>query len=362
MPSAQVQTSFWNKKKVFLTGHTGFKGGWLTLWLSHMGADVTGFALKPATVPSIFDALSIERIIKKSIIADIRDKRALTEAISLAQPDVVIHMAAQPLVRYSYANPVETYETNIMGTVHLLDALRHVGSVKAAVIVTTDKCYENQERLKGYTEEEPMGGYDPYSSSKGCAELIVSAYQRSYFDIDAYSNHGLAIATARAGNVIGGGDWSPDRLIPDAVSAFQANEPLIVRHPGAVRPWQHVIEPLSGYLILAQSLFTKGPQYNGGWNFGPDDNDAKAVSGVIDLFAKTWGGNARWEYDGSKQPHEAHFLKLDCTKSMQQLNWCPRWPLEIALKATAKWYQAFEQRQNMQELTLLQIADHQLSQ
>ena len=361
MSGAQVQASFWTKKKVFLTGHTGFKGGWLSLWLSSMGAEVTGFARTPATALSIFDAISVEKIINKSIIADICDREALHTAIADSQPDIVIHMAAQPLVRYSYANPIETFETNVMGTVHLLDSLRDVRTVRAAVVVTTDKCYENKERLEGYSEEEPMGGYDPYSSSKGCAELVVSAYQRSYFDAQTYSAHGLALASARAGNVIGGGDWSSDRLIPDAIGAFQEGRPLIIRNPQAVRPWQHVLEPLSGYLILAQNLFEKGSQYNGGWNFGPRDIDARPVSQVIDLFAKTWGNSARWEHDGSKQPHEAHFLKLDCSKALQQLNWRPKWGLETALNATAKWYQAFENEKNMHDFTLSQIADYQLS-
>jgi len=244
--AATVNPSFWSGKRVFLTGHTGFKGGWLSLWLTSMGAKVTGYSLAPNTKPSFFEVAKVQSELEKSHIADIRDLDALKKAMADAKPEIVIHMAAQPLVRYSYVNPVETYATNVMGTVHVLESIRSLSSVRAAVIVTTDKCYENKEWAWGYRENEPMGGYDPYSNSKGCAELVTSAYRQSYFSPEKYNQHRVAIASARAGNVIGGGDWSEDRLIPDAIKAFAANQPLIIRNPLATRPWQHVLEPLSG--------------------------------------------------------------------------------------------------------------------
>ena len=352
MKSVAVDPFFWKDKKVFLTGHTGFKGAWLSLWLASMGAKVTGYALAPDTTPNLFSVLGIGFLIKKSHIADIRDLVSLQKAMSEAKPDVVIHMAAQPLVRYSYANPVETYATNVMGTVHALESTRSIDSVRATVVVTTDKCYENKEWVWGYRENEPMGGYDPYSNSKGCAELVTSAYRQSYF---SGSNSINKIASARAGNVIGGGDWSEDRLIPDAIRAFESDKPLMIRNPLATRPWQHVLEPLSGYLILAQALYEQGPALASGWNFGPLDEDNRAVQEVIDLLIAGWGESARWEKEGSEQPHEANLLKLDCSKARSQLGWIPKWNLQTAVQKIVEWQKAHQAKENMQEVSLAQI-------
>jgi CDP-glucose 4,6-dehydratase len=350
MKLASVNPEFWKNKSVFLTGHTGFKGGWLALWLSSMGAKVTGYALAPNTIPNLFDVLAIDSLIEKSHIADIRDLATLQKAMSEAKPDIVIHMAAQPLVRYSYANPVETYATNVMGTVHTLESTRAIESVRATVVVTTDKCYENREREAGYREDEAMGGFDPYSSSKGCAELVSSAYRQSYF-----SKSANRLASARSGNVIGGGDWSHDRLIPDAIKAFEANQVLMIRNPFATRPWQHVLEPLSGYLVLAQALYERGAAFASAWNFGPRDEDNRSVKEVIDLLISNWGDSAGWEKEGSEQPHEANLLKLDCSKARSQLDWAPKWNLEIAVQKIVEWQKAYQQKQNMREVSLAQI-------
>ena len=352
MKVANVDPLFWNGKKVFLTGHTGFKGGWISLWLASMGAKVTGYALAPNTTPNLFDVLGINSLIEKSHIADIRDLAALQNRMLQAQPDVVIHMAAQPLVRYSYANPVETYATNVMGTVHVLESTRAIDTVRATVVVTTDKCYENNEWVWGYRESEPMGGYDPYSNSKGCAELVASAYRQSFFSNPNSINK---VASARAGNVIGGGDWSEDRLIPDAIKAFEANSPLMIRNPLATRPWQHVLEPLSGYLILAQALYEQGTSIASGWNFGPRDEDNRTVQEVVENIISGWGKNARWEKEGSEQPHEANLLKLDCSKARVKLGWVPKWNLEIATQKIIQWQKAFQAKENMQEVSLAQI-------
>ncbi len=357
--NAFVSPSFWFGKHVFLTGHTGFKGGWLSLWLSSMGAKVTGYALAPKTKPSFCDATRIYSVLEKSLIEDIRDLDKLRAAMTKAQPDVVIHMAAQPLVRYSYANPVETYATNVMGTVHVLDCIRTLPSVRATVIVTTDKCYENKEWVWGYRENEPMGGYDPYSNSKGCAELVTSAYRRSYFSDEAYPKHLHALASARAGNVIGGGDWSEDRLIPDALRAIEAGKPLIIRNPLATRPWQHVLEPLSGYLVLAQALYQEGIKFASAWNFGPRDEDARPVQEVINLLMEKSPGGAKWEQDKSEQPHEAYSLKLDCSKADQLLGWRPKWSLETAVQHITDWQKAFIAKEDMQKTSLKQIEIYQ---
>ena len=352
MQAAHVDPVFWKDKKVFLTGHTGFKGSWLSLWLSSMGAKVTGYALAPNTTPSLFNVLDIDSLIETSHIADIRNLPALQKAMTQAKPDVVIHMAAQPLVRYSYANPVETYATNVMGTVHVLESTRRIESARATVVVTTDKCYENREREAGYREDEAMGGFDPYSSSKGCAELVTSAYRQSYF---TNSTQGNQIASARAGNVIGGGDWSEDRLIPDAIRAFEASQPLMIRNPLATRPWQHVLEPLSGYLILAQALYGRGSVFASAWNFGPNDDDNRSVQEVAELMISQWDKTARWEKEGSEQPHEAHLLKLDCSKARSQLRWIPKWNLEFATQKIVQWQKAYQAKENMQVVSLAQI-------
>ena len=355
MKAAHVDPVFWKDKKVFLTGHTGFKGGWLSLWLTSMGAKVTGYALAPNTRPNLFDVLGVDSVIERSHIADIRDLATLQKTMSEAKPDVVIHMAAQPLVRYSYVNPVETYATNVMGTVHVLEGTRAIDSVRATVVVTTDKCYENKEWVWGYRENEPMGGFDPYSNSKGCAELVTSAYRQSYF---SGSNSINNVASARAGNVIGGGDWSENRLIPDAIKAFEANMPLMIRNPLATRPWQHVLEPLSGYLILAQALYERGSVFACGWNFGPRDEDNRSVQEVVDLLISGWGKRAHWEKEGAEQPHEANLLKLDCSKARTKLGWTPKWKLETAIQKIVEWQKAYQAKENMQELSLSQIAHY----
>jgi len=355
IPACLVDPNFWKGKHVFLTGHTGFKGGWLVLWLSSMGAKVTGYALAPNSVPNFFEVTGLELELEKSYIADIRDLTKLHKAMAEAKPEIVIHMAAQPLVRYSYANPVETYSTNVMGTVHVLESIRSIPSVRAAVIVTTDKCYENKEWVWGYRENEPMGGYDPYSNSKGCAELVTSAYRQSFFPSDQYTKHCVAIASARAGNVIGGGDWSEDRLIPDAIKAFEANEKLLIRNPLSTRPWQHVLEPLSGYLVLAQALFQEGVKFNGAWNFGPRDEDVKSVREVIDLLISSWSAPARWVQDEREQPHEAHLLKLDCAKANQLLKWNPKWNLQQAIEKITDWQKAFHCQSDMKSMSIAQI-------
>ena len=357
MISGKVIPSFWKNKRVFLTGHTGFKGGWLSLWLSQMGAKVTGYSLAPNTVPNLFEVIKVGSIIDSSLIGDIRDFEALKAALNTAEPEIVIHMAAQPLVRHSYAHPVETYSTNVMGTVHLLESIRSTPSVKSAVVVTTDKCYENKEWVWGYRENEPMGGYDPYSSSKGCAELVTSAYRKSFFSENL--SHKVALGSARAGNVIGGGDWSGDRLIPDAIRAFIEDSPLLIRNPGATRPWQHVLEPLSGYLALAQALHDNGDEFGSAWNFGPKDDDARPVQEVVELLIENWGGSASWVKEGGDQLHEANLLKLDCSKAAAKLSWTPRWGLEKVIKKTSDWYKAFQQGEDMRQITIDQINSYQ---
>jgi len=352
-----VNISFWRGKKVFLTGHTGFKGSWLSLWLQQLGADVTGYALSPPTVPSLFDVANVAEGMN-SVIADIRDGVVLMKAMQQAAPDIVIHMAAQPLVRYSYVDPVETYSTNVMGTVHLLEAVRQTKSVRAVVNVTSDKCYENKEWVWGYRENEAMGGFDPYSNSKGCAELVLSAYRSSFFNAEKFSEHGVAIASARAGNVIGGGDWAEDRLIPDILSAISSGESVLIRSPHSIRPWQHVLEPLSGYLLLAQKLYEDGVNYAAAWNFGPSDEDAKPVQWIVEQLTQQWGEGASWQMDKGDHPHEAHYLKLDCSKAKMKLNWQPRWHLGQALEMIVDWQRAWIAKDDMRRFSLNQIEQH----
>lgn len=355
-----MNMGFWQGKRVFLTGHTGFKGSWLSLWLQQLGAEVTGFALPPPTQPSLFEVAGVERGMR-SIIGDLREADSIKKAISDARPEVVIHMAAQPLVRYSYANPIETYSTNIMGLVHLFEAVRATSEVRALVNVTSDKCYENKEWPWGYRENEPMGGYDPYSSSKGCAELITTCYHNSYFNPEKYAEHGVAIASGRAGNVIGGGDWALDRLIPDMFNAISKGESVQIRNPDAIRPWQHVLESLSGYLMLAEKLCTHGPEYAGGWNFGPYDNDAKTVQWVVERLTQTWGEGAAWSQDGGSQPHEATYLKLDCSKARGRLDWRPRWDITQTMEKIVEWHKAYTRNEDMRSMTVAQITSYQNS-
>lgn len=344
--------SFWFGKKVLLTGHTGFKGSWLSLWLQMLGAEVHGLALDPPTLPSLFVVADVARGMS-SHIADIRNFEQVLRIIETVRPDIVIHLAAQPLVRYSYSQPVETYATNVMGTVHLLEAIRQTASTKVVVNVTTDKCYENREWVWGYREDEPMGGFDPYSSSKGCSELVTSAYRRSYFN-----DSGIALASARAGNVIGGGDWAEDRLVPDILRAFEQGQDVIVRNPHSIRPWQHVLEPLSGYLMLAEQLWSEPKQFSEGWNFGPIDNDARSVGWIVREMAEIWQEGVGWELDGSNHQHEACYLKLDISKARNKLDWVPRWTLEQALKRTVDWHKHWLDQQNMHDFCLLQIGDY----
>ncbi len=348
---------FWRGKKVFLTGHTGFKGSWLSLWLQQMGAQVTGFSLPPPTNPSLFEVANVAQGMI-SLIGDIRDGEVLSRAMRDAAPDIVIHMAAQPLVRYSYVNPVETYSTNVMGTVHVLEAVRQTPSVRAVVNVTSDKCYDNKEWVWGYRENEPMGGFDPYSNSKGCAELVASAYRNSFFNPAKYNEHKVALASVRAGNVIGGGDWAADRLIPDILRAISAGQPVVIRSPHAIRPWQHVLEPLSGYLLLAQHLYERGAEFAEGWNFGPNDEDAKPVQWIVERLTQQWGAGASWQLDGGDHPHEAHYLKLDCSKAKMRLHWQPRWHLEHTLEMIVAWQRAWLAKEDMRGFTLQQIEQY----
>lgn len=357
MEGVEVNPSFWKGKRVLLTGHTGFKGSWLSLWLQSMGAQVVGYALNPPTDPSLFEAAEVAKGMT-SIIGDIRDLEHLRRVFAEHQPEVVIHMAAQPLVRYSYIEPVETYSTNVMGTVNLLEAVRSTKSVKSVVNVTTDKCYENREWAWGYRENEAMGGYDPYSSSKGCAELVTAAYRNSYFHPEKYKEHGVAIASGRAGNVIGGGDWADDRLIPDIMRAISAGKSVNIRNPHAIRPWQHVLEPLSGYLVLAQKLYEEGAAYAEGWNFGPNDEDAKPVQWIVEKLTQIWGEGASWVVDGGEHPHEAHYLKLDCSKAKSRLDWHPRWNLEETLEAIVEWQRAYQDGKAMKSATQEQIRQY----
>lgn len=346
--------SIYNGKKVLVTGHTGFKGSWLCLLLHKLGADVYGYALQPPTSPSLFEEARIEELIT-SYIGDVRDLAHLSEVFNQVKPEIVIHMAAQPLVRDSYKIPVDTYAINVMGTVNVLEACRHTNSVKAIVNVTTDKCYENKEWHWGYRENEPMGGYDPYSNSKGCSELVTSSYRNSYFHQKDYDQHGVAIASARAGNVIGGGDWATDRLIPDFIRAISQNRKVVIRSPYAIRPWQHVLEPLNGYLTLAAKLYTEGPKYDGGWNFGPDDKDAKNVEWITQRICELWGNGASYEIDTNPQPHEANYLKLDCSKAKAELDWEPRWNINKTLESIVEWNKVFLTGQDVRKITENQI-------
>jgi CDP-glucose 4,6-dehydratase len=353
-----MNPAFWSGKRVLLTGHTGFKGSWSSLWLQSMGAQVVGYALAPPTNPSLFDVAQVGRGMS-SVIGDIRDMAKLQAVFIEHKPEIVIHMAAQPLVRYSYQNPVETYSINVMGTVHLLEAVRNTPGVKVVVNVTTDKCYENKEWVWGYRENEPMGGYDPYSNSKGCAELVSASYRSSFFNPINHGQHGVALATVRAGNVIGGGDWAQDRLIPDMLAGFEQGRRVNIRNPHAIRPWQHVLEPLRGYLTLAERLFENGPSFAEGWNFGPNDEDAKPVSWIAKQMAELWGNTAQWHIDTGEHPHEATYLKLDISKARSRLDWHPALRLNEALKLIVDWSKQRQSGADIRALTLAQIQAYQ---
>lgn len=352
---------FYSGKRVFLTGHTGFKGAWLSIWLHALGARVTGYALEPPTEPSLFELARVGEMMT-SVIADVRDLERLKAEMAAVSPEVVIHMAAQPLVRDSYRIPVETYATNVMGTVHLLEAARTCPTVRAVVNVTTDKVYENDECNRAFRENDRFGGYDPYSNSKGCSELVTAAYRSSYFNPQDYARHGVALASARAGNVIGGGDWASDRLVPDILRALLAGEPVRIRNPNAIRPWQHVLEPLSGYLTLARKLYEGNGLFAEGWNFGPSEEDARPVEWIVRQMCSQWGEGARYEVDGEEHPHEAHYLKLDCSKARSELGWHPRWSLERSLDSIMAWTGAYRHQGDLRNECLRQIEEYQATQ
>lgn len=344
---------FWATKKVLITGHTGFKGSWLSIWLRALGADVTGLSLAPTSKPSLFALTSAHTGIN-SIIGNVSDYHLVQEVVSRAKPDIIFHMAAQALVGYSYTNPVETYSTNVLGTVHVLEAARQSKCVRAIVNVTTDKCYLNKEWVWGYREDDQLGGRDPYSSSKACSELVASAYNQSFFE-----GTETALATARAGNVIGGGDWTPGRLLPDILYSFESRTPLLIRNPNAVRPWQHVLEPLSGYMLLAQRLFDLGSQYAGAWNFGPYDHDTQNVATIVRMIEEKLGIASSWQADTKLHPHEAAQLRLDISKAVHDLGWKPRWSLVTALEQLINWHKAWTNSEDMYQVCLAQIAEYQ---
>ena len=394
-----MNIEFWKNKRVFITGHTGFKGSWLVLLLNEMGAKVCGYALTPPTEPSLFNVANLSELCEHHI-GDIRDYRLLLATMATWQPEIVVHMAAQPLVRESYAKPLETYEINVMGTANLLEAVRNCPSVRSVVVVTTDKCYQNNEWAWGYRENDRLGGYDPYSNSKACSELVVSAYRQSYFqplvgdelsssqvvklscDVTEESN-GIsaftpAIATARAGNVIGGGDWAKDRLIPDILRAIEVGEPVRIRNPFSIRPWEHVLEPLAGYLRLAENLYTEGHKFAEAWNFGPSDDDAKPVEWIVERMCRLWNEAqsckatklqsfkgvdtalpaATYAIDDGEHPHEANYLKLDCSKSRQELGWQPRWNLSQTLEKIVEWHRGYISKEGMRVISQKQIEEY----
>lgn len=349
-----LNNNFWKGKKVFLTGHTGFKGSWTVLWLLSLGANVKGYSLEPITNPSLFNIANIEDGIE-SEIGDIEDLKKLRKSISDFSPEIVIHMAAQPLVRVSYQDPIGTYKTNVIGTLNLFEAVRSCNSIRVVLNVTTDKCYENKEWEWGYREDEPMGGHDPYSSSKACSELLTSAYRRSFFSHEGK----VSIASARAGNVIGGGDWSMDRLIPDAISAFSSEKQLMIRNPMATRPWQHVFEPISGYLLLCEKLYEEGSSFAEGWNFGPHYDDIKTVKEVIEYIISKWPNKATWKYDDIEHLHEAQLLHLDISKAQSRLGWRPTWNLDKALDNIISWHEAFLSGKDIRSFSNKQILNFQ---
>ena len=349
---------FFCNKRILITGHTGFKGAWLSLWLFNLGAKVAGYSLEPPTDPNLFSLLELDKKISHRI-GDIRNEHDLSVSFEEFSPEIVFHMAAQSLVRLSYREPKLTYETNVIGTVNILEAARKTDGVRVVVNVTSDKCYDNKEWIYGYRETDPMGGYDPYSSSKGCSELVTSAYVRSYFPPEGFGKtHGVSVASARAGNVIGGGDWAADRLIPDFIRAVLKGEKVMIRNPGAIRPWQHVFEPLSGYLMLAKRLYENGPEFSGAWNFGPNDYDVISVEKLVRSLCSKWQGNPYYVINADQHPHEAHYLKLDCSKAKSYLEWRPRWNIEKALDSVIEWKQGYLDKKDVTEISSRQIAEY----
>ena len=349
-----LRRSFWKGRSVLLTGHTGFKGSWLSLWLGALEANVTGYALDPPTQPSLFEQAEVANVVR-SIRADVRDFSRLKAVIAECRPDVIIHLAAQSVVRRGYEDPIETYSSNVIGTVNLLEAVRQLGQRCVIVNVTSDKCYENREWFWGYRENDSLGGHDPYSNSKACAELVTSAFRDSFFRANAFAAHGVAVASARAGNVIGGGDWTKDQLVPDLMRAFLANQPCLIRNPAAIRPWQFVLEPLRGYLMLAERLAEAPDRFASAWNFGPAEDEAKPVSWIADQLAGTWSGGASWHDDARAHPPEARHLTLDTSKARVSLGWHPLLPLKPALEWTAEWYRACHAGQDLGLLTRAHI-------
>lgn len=358
MENLEVSPEFWSGKKVFLTGHTGFKGSWLALWLKSLGAEVTGYSLPPASEPSHFQGLELGSSIT-SHLGDIRDLPKLTVAIQAADPEIVLHLAAQPLVRQSYEDPIETYDINVVGTAKVLQAIRGCKSIKSVVVITTDKVYENREWNWGYRENDMLGGYDPYSNSKACTELVTSSFTRSFFNPADYSSHGVAIATARAGNVFGGGDWAQDRLIPDLIRAYRDKKSPVIRYPGSIRPWQHVLEPLRGYLMLAKALYAHGTKFNGAYNFGPNESDARSVKTICEIVSGNLNGSEKWVLDEAKNPHEAGFLKLDISKASADLGWRPKTDLEYGLLLATRWYSGALAGESILDLSMRDLADYQ---
>lgn len=350
-----IDTSLWKDKKVFITGHSGFKGSWLSLWLSSIGAKVYGYSLKPPSNPSLFELIGIKDIIAKSYIADIRDYLTLFQCIKETEPEIVFHLAAQPLVRDSYLIPQDTYTTNVIGTVNILEAIRHIECVNVCIIITTDKVYENKEWYWGYRENEPLGGSDPYSSSKACSEMVTAAYRKSYFSKDTKT----LIASARAGNVIGGGDWAKDRLIPDIIRTFLENGLLQIRNPKAIRPWQHVLESLSGYLKLAEKLYSsKDIQLASSYNFGPEEKDVRTVEYIVNKIASLWSSKLNYEFQTDASLYEASYLKLDNSKAKNLLEWYPKWNLDIALEKIVEWTLAYKNQASVREICLKQIQEY----
>jgi CDP-glucose 4,6-dehydratase len=347
----------WQGRRVFLTGHTGFKGGWLAVWLKKLGAQVRGYGLDPCTEPNMFSKVRVGDLVE-DVRGDIRDYSALEKSLREFAPEVVFHLAAQPIVRCSYADPVSTYATNIMGTVHLLECVRKTAGVRAVVCVTTDKCYENQEWVWPYREHDRLGGHDPYASSKACAEIVISAFRSSFFSSQQGAEPRARLATARAGNVIGGGDWSEDRLIPDLVRGFGSGTPVLIRRPGSIRPWQHVLEPLQGYLLLAEKLLGGEADFASAYNFGPGDEGIWTVERIATKLVDLWGEGASWIRDSAAGVHEAHMLRLDASKARIELGWKPRLSVETALEWSVEWYRACARREQMREFTLTQIAEY----
>lgn len=353
----KIDETFWAGKRVLVTGHTGFKGSWLSLWLSRMGASVCGVALPPDSEPSLYSLAKVDSVLESNFL-DINDLDNLQAVFSSFKPEIVLHLAAQALVRDSYKDPLKTFSTNVLGTLNVLEATRSCASVRAVVVVTTDKCYENKEWHWGYRETDALGGYDPYSASKACAEIAANAWRQSFMGVNGIDANRCSVATARAGNVIGGGDWSQDRLVPDLIKAVMANRAVVLRNPEAIRPWQHVLEPLSGYLMLAERLVNEGGDWESAWNFGPVDADAKSVAWIVEKLIEKFGSDSRWKLDEVAQPHEATYLKLDCSRANQILEWNPVWSLDQCLDKIVSWEHSFQAGMDMQKISLDLIEEY----